>query len=105
MYWSEKYNAFAWLIISADSQENVRLAASEKVSVAEGTNAGTVVYTGDINGTTVIDINDAQLTYDMYNAKYADFTDVSILKFLCADVNGSTNVNVDDAAAVVAVIP
>jgi hypothetical protein len=41
----------------------------------------------------------------MYNAKYADFTDVSILKFLCADVNGSTNVNVDDAAAVVAVIP
>ena len=105
MYWSEKYNAFAWLIISADSQENVRLAASEKVSVAEGTNAGTVVYTGDVNGTTVIDINDAQLTYDMYNAKYADFTDVSILKFLCADVNGSTNVNVDDAAAVVAVIP
>ena len=105
MYWSEQYQAYAWLLTSMDSLENVKTAVAEKISVAEGTNAGTIGYTGDVNGTQIIDINDAQLTYDMYNAKYADFKEVSMLKFLCADMNGSKNVNVDDAAAVVALIP
>lgn len=105
MYWSEKYEAYAWLVVSTASLEDMKAEAQGKVAVGAGSAAGEIAYAGDVNGTNVIDINDAQLTYDMYNAKYADFTDVSILKFLCADVNGSTNVNVDDAAAVVAAIP
>ena len=61
-------------------------------------------YTGDVNGTKVIDVNDAQLTYDMYNAKYESFDAVTMPKFLNADVNGDKTVNVSDATAIVNLI-
>ena len=54
-----------------------------------------------MNGTKVIDVNDAQLTYDMYNTKYSSFDVVSMLKFLNADVNGAKTVNAKDATAIV----
>ena len=104
MFWSEMYNAYAWLLISTESKETVLELAKEKVSVATGTASEQVVYTGDVNATGIIDINDAQLVYDMYNAKYADFTEVTMLKFLNADVNGSMKVDVEDAAAIVSII-
>lgn len=104
MFWSEKYNAYAYLVISADGLETVKAEAAAKVKVAEGTAAGTVDYTGDVNGTKVIDVNDAQLTYDMYNAKYESFDAVTMPKFLNADVNGDKTVNVTDATAIVNLI-
>ena len=104
MFWSEKYNAYAYLVISADNLEAVKAEAAGKVKVAEGTAAGTVDYTGDVNGTKVIDVNDAQLTYDMYNTKYSSFDVVSMLKFLNADVSGDKKVNVTDATAIVNLI-
>lgn len=104
MFFSEKYNAYAYLVISADGLETMKAEAAAKVKVAEGTAAGTVDYTGDVNGTKVIDVNDAQLTYDMYNAKYESFDAVSMLKFLNADVNGDKKVNVTDATAIVNLI-
>lgn len=105
MFWSEKYNAYAYLVISADNLEAVKAEAAGKVKVAEGTAAGTVDYTGDVNGTKVIDVNDAQLTYDMYNTKYSSFDVVSMLKFLNADVSGDKKVNTADATAIVNLIP
>ena len=68
-----------------------------------------VSYGGDVNGSGVIDINDAQLVYDMYNAHYASFSDVAMYKFLCADIaddtpEGSTLLNVSDAVAVISKI-
>ena len=54
-----------------------------------------------MNRSNLVDINDAQLVYDMYNAKYSDFDNVSMRKFLEADVNGSKTVTVEDATAVV----
>ena len=104
MFWSEKYNAYAWLVISADDLETVKAEAAAKVKIAEGTSAGDVDYSGDVNGTKVIDVNDAQLTYDMYNANYDSFDVVSMLKFLNADVNGDKTVNVSDATAIVGLI-
>ena len=104
MFFSEKYNAYAYLVISADGLEAVKAEAAAKVKVAEGTAAGTVDYTGDVNGTKVIDVNDAQLTYDMYNAKYESFDAVTMPKFLNADVNGDKKVNVTDATAIVNLI-
>ena len=101
MYWSEKYNAYAYLVISADNLETVKTEAAAKVTVADGTSAGNVDYSGDVNGTKVIDVNDAQLTYDMYNTKYSSFDVVSMLKFLNADVNGDKTVNAKDATAIV----
>ena len=104
MFFSEKYNAYAYLVISADNLEAVKAEAAAKVKVAEGTAAGTVDYSGDVNGTKVVDVNDAQLTYDMYNTKYSSFDVVSMLKFLNADVSGDKKVNTADATAIVSLI-
>lgn len=104
MFFSEKYNAYAYLVISADNLEAVKAEAAGKVKVAEGTAAGTVDYSGDVNGTKVVDVNDAQLTYDMYNAKYESFDAVTMPKFLNADINGDKKVNVTDATAIVNLI-
>ena len=104
MFFSEKYNAYAYLVISADNLETVKAEAAGKVKVAEGTAAGTVDYSGDVNGTKVVDVNDAQLTYDMYNTKYSSFDVASMLKFLNADVSGDKKVNVTDATAIVNLI-
>ena len=104
MFWSEKYNAYAYLVISADNLEAVKAEAAAKVKVAEGTSAGTVDYSGDVNGTGLTDVNDAQLTYDMYNTKYSSFDVVSMLKFLNADVSGDKKVNTADATAIVSLI-
>ena len=104
MFWSEKYNAYAYLVISADNLEAVKAEAAAKVKVAEGTSAGTVDYSGDVNGTGLTDVNDAQLTYDMYNTKYSSFDVVSMLKFLNADVSGDKKGNTADATAIVNLI-
>lgn len=61
-----------------------------KSNVTEGNAVGTV------------DINDAQLVHDMYNAMYKAFDEaVSMEKFLLADVNGDRTIGVQDAAAIV----
>lgn len=104
MYWSAEYKAYAWLLVSADDLDAVKTAATEKVTVAEGTAAGTVDYSGDVNGTQTVDVNDAQLTYDIYNTKYDSFDKVSMLKFLNADTNADKTVNVEDTAKIVKTI-
>lgn len=104
MYYSEKYQAYAYLIISSDDLATIETAAAEKIGTVTAA-AESIAYDGDVNGTDAVDINDAQLVYNMYNADYSDFATVSILKFLRADLNGSGNLNVDDAAAAVALIP
>lgn len=106
MFWSEKYNAYCWLVISSESEEAVRTAALAAIAAApEDTAATTVGYDYDVNQSGAVDVNDAQLTYDMYQAqKYSGFNVVSMDRFLEADVNGDGVVNVEDARAVVAEI-
>ena len=99
MFWSEQYNAFAYLVISDAVLTEEEAAA--KVSVVTAAEATAINNDGDVNGTSVIDVNDAQLVYDIYNAKYSDFDTVSMYKFLCADMNGDYNISVLDAAAIV----
>lgn len=106
MFWSNTYNAYCWLVISAESKDAVKTAAQTAITEAtESAVATTVAYDKDVNQTNAVDINDAQLTYDMYQAKaYEDFTNVTMDKFLEADVNGDKTVNTEDAAAIVAVV-
>ena len=106
MFWSAKYDAYCWLVISAESEDAVKTAAQAAITEAtESAVATTVAYDKDVNQTNAVDINDAQLTYDMYQAKaYEDFTNVTMDKFLEADVNGDKTVNTEDAAAIVAVV-
>lgn len=102
MYFSDEYKAYAWLVISGEDLETVKATAAEKTTIAVADNdAIKVNYTGDVNGSGIIDVNDAQLTYDIYSTKYSSFEKVSILKFLNADVNHDKTVSTEDAAAIV----
>ena len=100
MFTSEKYGGYCWLVISAGNADTVKTEAIAAVKAGSGT-AAAVVYTGDVNGTGNIDVNDAQLVYNIYNTEYASFDALSRAKFLAADVNGDHTVTVLDAAAVV----
>ena len=103
MYWSEKYNAYAWLVISNKSLEEVKTEASAQVKAVNGTKVE-IVYDGDVNLTTRVDINDAQLVWNMYNAQYSNFDTVNIRKFLEADMTADGKLDTADAAAIIALI-
>lgn len=107
MYWSAKYNenngAYAWLVISDKGLEKVKAEAKDAIAAVDGAKVE-IVYDGDVNQTKSVDINDAQLVWNMYNAEYkadTDFQTVNRLKYLSADMNGNKTVDTSDAAAIV----
>lgn len=107
MYWSEKYNAYAWLEIAADSLETVKAAVTtDKFTVIDATDSNkiSIAYNGDVNLTNAADINDAQLVWNMYNAEYSDFRKVNVRKFLEADMTADGKLDTADAAAIIALI-
>ena len=97
MYWSDSYNSFAYLNLATDL---VVVDEENPIAVVEG-NPISIDYSGDVNGSDAIDVNDAQLVYDIYNVKYTDFTKVNMFKFLCADMNGDKKIDVNDAVVIV----
>lgn len=103
MFWSENYQAYAWLVISAENEQALLTQVGSEVAIAEG-EATTLNASGDVNKTGKTDINDAQLAYDMYNKHYAGFTAVEMEKFLRADVSHDKKLDTQDAAAIVSAI-
>lgn len=103
MFWSEKYNAYAYLVISDKQLSAVKEAASALIG-EKTADKTTIDYNGDVNKTGKVDVNDAQLVWNMYNAKYSSFGATTMEMFLRADMNGSRTLNVDDAAAIINLI-
>ena len=103
MYKTTAYgtNVYSWLVIVDKNQEFTADTAKANITEATAT-AEEVTQSYDVNETGVVDINDAQLVYDIYSGKYADFEKVSVRKFLRADVTKDKIVNSADAVAVVA---
>ena len=103
MYKTTAYgtNVYSWLVIVDKNQEFTADTAKANITEATAT-AEEVAQSYDVNETKVVDINDAQLVYDIYSGKYGDFEKVTVKKFLCADVNSDGSVNSTDAVAVVA---
>lgn len=103
MYKTTAYgeNVYSWLVIVAKGQEFTADTAKANITEATAT-AEEVAQSYDVNETGVVDINDAQLVYDIYSGKYGDFEKVTVKKFLCADVNITKTVDATDAVAVVA---
>ena len=114
MFWSDKYTvtgeeeagAYCWLVVSTEEMNTVELvkdaAEAAIVEAAEGVTATAVKYNYDINGTTKVDVNDAQLAYDMYNASYMDFDEnLPMLKFLEADMETDSKLDTKDVAAII----
>lgn len=100
MFWSEKYEAYAWLLVDKGTAADIAAAAKSAISV-KGNSTVSVSYGGDVNGTGHIDINDAQYIYDLYNAKHSA---LDMEKFLRCDVNGNREVSVDDVRMVVSLL-
>lgn len=100
MFWSEKYEAYAWLLVDKGTTADIAATAKSAISV-KGNSTVSVSYGGDVNGTGHTDINDAQYIYDLYNAKHSA---LDMEKFLRCDVNGNREVSVDDVQAVVSLL-
>ena len=92
---------YAWLVIVDRGQTLTQEEAAAKVAISAADNVVTITLGFDVNMTGKVDVNDAQLVYDMYNGTYRDFTQVSVEKFLRADVNATKAVDHADAVAIV----
>ena len=103
MYKVEGYGTdrYAWLVIVNKGQTLTQEEAAAKVAISAADNVVTITPSFDVNRTGKVDVNDAQLVYDMYNGAYSDFTKVSVEKFLRADVNATKAVDLADAVAIV----
>lgn len=103
MYKTTAYgeNVYSWLVI-VDKNEAFTVATAEANINQASATAEEVKQSYDVNETGLVDINDAQLTYDIYSGKYTDFEKVSVRKFLRADVTKDKVVNSADAVAIIA---
>lgn len=102
MYKTTAYgvNVYSWLVIVDKNQEFTADTAKANIKEVSAT-AEEMAPSYDVNETKTVDINDAQLVYDIYSGKYGDFDKVTVKKFLCADVNSDKIVDSTDAVAVV----
>ncbi len=98
MFWSPEYSAYAWLVTSVETQDSVKTAAEAAVNIRTKNNT-TLVYSGDVNRSGRVDINDAQYIYNVYNNGYAAIDDVE--KFLRCDMNRDNQVDTTDVTVVV----
>ena len=105
MLWSAKYDAYAYLVIDTTGKTEAQMNNAAEAAIGEAKGEKTSIsYGGDVNATSTVDVNDAQLVYNMYNAKYTSFDNCSMEKFLRADVNYDKTLDVKDAAAIVSII-
>lgn len=102
MYYSNVYKAWSFLVIT---EGTLSVDEAKAVITAVEAEYTTLDQTFDVNMTSKVDVNDAQLVYNIYNCEYSDFTVANMQKFLYADTNGDMTVNTSDAAAVVNNIP
>lgn len=95
MYYSPVYPGYCWLYETSESTAAIEKQALEKVAIADGKREASADCSGNVNLSTEIDINDAQMVYEMYTTLYRQ-EDLSSVEFLGADVNGDQKVNVLD---------
>ena len=104
MYWSEQYGAYTWLLCSEKSENEIEEDAKDQITQVEVPDIKPVItYDGDINGTTLTDVNDAQFVYGIYNKVFEmNITKQDDMqKLLRADMNGDGVIDIKDAAAVI----
>lgn len=91
MYYSEKYGAFA-LVIAASSMPSVDDVKSKLTVSTEPYT--TVAYNGDVNTTGRVDVNDAQLAYDMFLGQYS-LNELDQMMWLRADAGAENDKKLD----------
>lgn len=103
MYWSEKYDAYVWLVVSTETEKKAKKTAEGNITLNEGSAAGHIEYSGNVNMTLQTDPEDASLVQEMYEGKHSlDFMEMK--KLLSADIYGDKKLNIRDVAAIVSSI-
>lgn len=96
MIWADKYNAYCYLVIS-----DTALDVAECTFALASGEGPTLPNSFDVNRTGVLDANDAQLAYNMYNFDYSGFdNDITMEKYLLADANGDMVIDVKDVTKI-----
>ena len=100
MYWSSKYRAYCYLVVAETlSVEDAKAAIGDTLVDGAALN---IEYNMDVNNSGKVDANDAQLVYNMYQAKaYGGFDTVEMIKFLEADLNDSVGVDSTDVQVII----
>ncbi len=104
MYWSDRYNAYCYLVIAETLSLTEAEAKIERTQLSETVTKEAVKYDMDVNMTGRVDAADAQLVYNMYSKPdITAFTaELPMLKFLEADVAGDGYmVDTNDAVAII----
>ena len=103
MYKTTAYgdDVYSYLVFSGAQKSLTADDAKANITQIDGEDE-VLTQTFDVNETGRVDINDAQLAYNMYKGKYSDFSEVSVRKFLKADANSDGKLNSADAVAIVA---
>ena len=97
---ADAYDGYAYLQIIGEGETLTKEEAAKKITQSAGTPVE-IDYGGDVNMSQRTDLNDAQLAYDIYMAKYNSLDgQVSMEKFLRADVNVDHCVDATDARAI-----
>lgn len=97
----ELVSKYSYLVEVAAGQSITVEEATKKLAIVDNVTCQTIGTDCNVNGSSALDINDAQLVYDLYNNVYQNIDTVGMQKFLHADLNGDRTINVSDAAAVV----
>lgn len=92
-------HAYSWLVFSESDADTLLADVKNHITLVTG-EAKSYKSNNDVNYTGTADINDAQLVYNIYNAKYDSFDVVEMKMFLSADINGDKQVNALDASAI-----
>lgn len=92
-------HAYSWLVFSDSTAAALQADVKNHITLVTG-EAKSYKSNNDVNYTGTADINDAQLVYNIYNAKYDSFDVVEMKMFLSADINGDKQVNSLDASAI-----
>lgn len=92
-------HAYSWLVFSESDAATLLADVKNHITLVTG-EAKSYKSNNDVNYTGTADINDAQLVYNIYNAKYDSFDVVEMKMFLSADINDDKQVNSLDASAI-----
>ena len=102
MLWSSEYKAYVWLVKTTNTANEVVEEAKANISISSKAEHTTVLHTGDVNHSRQVDINDAQLIYDLWkNHATADVSFGNMQALLNGDVNCNGKLDTGDARAVV----
>lgn len=104
MLWSSEYKAYVWLVkVATDTANEVVEEAKTNISISNKAEHITVLHTGNVNSSKQVDINDAQLIYDlcMKNTPIDITQNGNMQALLNGDVNCNGKLDTGDARAVV----